>query len=102
MASEDSTLTALSAVETKWAAPAIYYLTIQRFRGIEALSLHPARGINIILGGGDVGKTTILDAIALLLSPTGSTALSDTDYYDRKIADEFVIEAVMSLPSESG
>ena len=33
------------------------------------------------MGGGDVGKTTILDAVGLLLSPVNSTTLSDTDYY---------------------
>ena len=51
------------------AAPIIRRLTIERFRGIEALTWHPAPGVNVILGGGDVGKTTVLEAIALLLSP---------------------------------
>jgi putative ATP-dependent endonuclease of OLD family len=83
-------------------APAIYKLRIERFRGIRELSLRPARGVNVILGGGDVGKTTILEAIALLLSPTNATTVSDIDYYGRAIPDEFVIEAVMSLPSGSG
>ena len=98
----DSPPAAVPAAEDTSAAPAIYHLAIQRFRGIEVLSWHPTCGVNIILGGGDVGKTTILDAIALLLSPTNPTTLSDTDYYGRKITDGFVIEAVMSLPSESG
>jgi putative ATP-dependent endonuclease of the OLD family len=48
-------------------APTIYHLTIERFRCIKTFSWHPAKGVNVILGGGDVGKTTILDAIALLL-----------------------------------
>jgi putative ATP-dependent endonuclease of OLD family len=56
----------------------------------------------LILGGGDVGKTTILDAIALLLSPTMRVTLSDTDYYGREIKEGFVIEAVMTLSAESG
>ena len=83
-------------------SPAIYQLEVRRFRGIENLSWRPARGLNVILGGGDVGKTTILDAIALLLSPINPATLSDTDYYARKITDGFVIEAVMGLPPESG
>ncbi|HKO43729.1 MAG TPA: AAA family ATPase [Pyrinomonadaceae bacterium] len=53
--------------------------------------------MNIILGGGDVGKTTILDAIALLLHPTNTYPLSGADYWQRKVESEFVIEAVMSL-----
>src|SRR5262245_20922193 len=79
-------------------APIIYQLHIERFRGIEALAWRPARGVNIILGGGDVGKTTVLDAIALLLSPTYPTTLSDSDYNGRDIEAGFVIEAVFSLP----
>jgi putative ATP-dependent endonuclease of OLD family len=82
--------------------PAIYHLAIERFRGIKAFSWHPARGVNVILGGGDVGKTTILDAIGLLLSPTNPTNLSDTDYYARDITAGFVIEAVLALQPTSG
>src|SRR5687768_7511090 len=80
--------------------PRIRRLTVNRFRGIENFSWHPSAGVNLILGGGDVGKTTILDAIALLLSPTNAANLSDTDYFLRKIADEFAIEAVMTLPQD--
>ena len=83
-------------------APNIYYLAIERFRGIKTLSWHPAAGVNVILGGGDVGKTTILDAIALLLSPTNPSILSDTDYYRRDEQAGFVIEAVMALPPSTG
>lgn len=79
-------------------APAIYYLNVERFRGIKTLPWHPAKGVNVILGGGDVGKTTILDAIGLLLSPTNSTTLPDTDYHARDIDAGFVIEAVLTLP----
>lgn len=82
--------------------PAIYRLSIERFRGVKTLSWSPARGVNVILGGGDVGKTTILDAIGLLLSPVNATNLSDTDYHARNIDAGFVIEAIASLPPGSG
>ena len=52
------------------ARAAIRLLRIERFRGIEALTWRPGAGMNIILGGGDAGKTSILEAVALLLSPT--------------------------------
>lgn len=83
-------------------APAILRLTIERFRSIKSLRWLPEKGVNIILGGGDVGKTTILDAIGLLLSPTNPSVVPDTDYYQRQEKDGFVIEAVLSLPSSSG
>jgi putative ATP-dependent endonuclease of OLD family len=80
----------------------IYHLAIQRFRCIKTLSWRPDKGVNLILGGGDVGKTTILDAIGLLLSPTNPTTLSDTDYHCRDIEAGFAIEAIICLPPESG
>lgn len=83
-------------------APVIYHLAIERFRCITTFSWHPAKGVNLILGGGDVGKTTILDAIGLLLSPTNLTTLADTDYHARNIGAGFAIEAIVSLPTESG
>jgi putative ATP-dependent endonuclease of OLD family len=58
--------------------------------------------VNVILGGGDAGKTTILEAIALLFSPVNPTTLSDPDYHDRDIEAGFSIEAVLSLPAGAG
>ena len=81
-------------------APIIMRLTIERFRGVASLTWHPAKGTNIVLGGGDAGKTTILDAIALLLNPTNAASLSDADYFGRTVADGFKIEAVMALPPD--
>lgn len=84
-------------------APAIYRLSIERFRRIKSLLWLPQKeGVNIILGGGDAGKTTILDAISLLLSPVNPSNLSDTDYHVRNVEAGFAIEAVVSLPLGSG
>jgi len=77
--------------------PQIRRLTIERFRGIESLTWRPTAGLNIILGGGDVGKTTILDAIGLLFYPTNTYQLTGADYWRRKVDSEFLIEAVVSL-----
>src|ERR1700682_231845 len=84
------------------AAPLIRRLIVKRFRGLHQFEWYPAPGLNVILGGGDVGKTTVLEAIALLLSPTTYTVLSDADYWDRKSEEGFEIEAVMSLPDACG
>lgn len=90
------------AIPATAAAPVIVRLAIERFRGITSLVWGPAKGVNVILGGSDVGKTTILDAIGLILSPVNPSNLSDTDYHGRQIDVGFVIEAVMSLPLGSG
>lgn len=84
------------------AAPYIRHLSIKRFRGIEELSWFPDKGMNLLLGGGDVGKSTILDAIALLLSPTNAATLSDADYWQRRHEDGFEIAAAMTLPLNCG
>jgi putative ATP-dependent endonuclease of the OLD family len=83
-------------------APTIHRLSIDRFRSLKSFRWLPAKGVNVILGGGDVGKTTILDTIGLLLSPTNPSIVPDTDYHARKDRDGFVIEGVVSLPTETG
>lgn len=80
----------------------ILKLSIQRFRGLETFDWHPASGMNVILGGGDVGKTTVLEAIALLLNPSNAAVVSESDYWNRDSTQEFVIEAVMALPEATG
>lgn len=81
--------------------PILCRITIERFRGIEKLVWYPGSGVNVVLGGGDAGKTTILEGIGLLLSPTNTTAVSDTDYWKRDYGSEFLIEGVFSLPAGS-
>ena len=41
----------------------IRQLHIKKFRGIANLKWNPYKGMNIILGGGDCGKSTILEAL---------------------------------------
>jgi putative ATP-dependent endonuclease of OLD family len=73
-------------------------LSIKNFRSIKSMVWRPGAGLNLILGGGDAGKTTILDAISLLLSPTNPTFVPDTDYFERNEEAGFVIDGVIKLP----
>lgn len=82
-------------------AAIIRRLSISHFRGLANLVWRPGPSVNLILGGGDVGKTTILDAIGLVLSPVNPSTLSDTDYFGRGIETGFEIEIVISLPTDS-
>jgi putative ATP-dependent endonuclease of OLD family len=82
--------------------PQIRRLSIERFRGIESLKWHPEIGVNAILGGGDAGKSTILDAISLLLHPSNAFALTEADYWRREVENEFCVEAVMTVPQKCG
>lgn len=83
-------------------APTILRLHIQRFRGLESFTWFPDPHVNVVLGGGDSGKSTILYAIGLLFSPTNSMVISDADYWKRVPDDEFTIEAVLRLPPAAG
>lgn len=94
----DEAVSSTDVLHKEPAGAIILRLVIKNFRGIEKLTWYPKPNVNILLGGGDVGKTTVLDALALLLSPTNTTSVADTDYKSRKPEDEFSIEAVMSLP----
>lgn len=78
----------------------ILKLTVSNFRGIENLTWLPSSGVNLILGGGDTGKTTILEAINLLFSPATSISVSETDYWMRNLATGFSIECIMQLDTD--
>lgn len=80
--------------------PEVRRLRIERFRGLEALDWRPTAGVNLIVGGGDTGKSTVLEAIALLFSPTGNIGVLETDYFDRKTDAEFLVEATIIVPHE--
>lgn len=75
-------------------------LTIRRFRGIRNFSWLPEAGLNLIIGGGDCGKTTILEAIGLLFHSGTSSNLTEADYWKRESENGFEIEAVISTKSD--
>ena len=77
--------------------PAIQFLKIERFRGIEHLEWRPCSGLNVIVGPGDTCKTTILEAISLLFSPAPNTVISEFDYFKRDASKGFTIEAVLAV-----
>jgi putative ATP-dependent endonuclease of the OLD family len=72
------------------------------FRGIKHLLWHPAPGTNCLVGPGDSGKTTVLDAIELAFAPRNSVTFDDTDFYavDPKANPIAITVAIGDLPSE--
>jgi putative ATP-dependent endonuclease of the OLD family len=57
-------------------------IEIANFRGIQALTWQPAPGVNCLIGPGDSGKSTVLDAIDLCLSARRNIQLSDADFFN--------------------
>ncbi len=59
----------------------IAHIIIDRFRGIKKLEWYPKAGINCLIGPGDSAKTTILDAIELVMNPRFGFAGTDADFF---------------------
>jgi putative ATP-dependent endonuclease of the OLD family len=70
-------------------------LTIERYRGIQKLVWHPAPGVNALVGPADSGKSTVLGALARLLTPRAFGPAPEYDYYQRELDAGFQISAVI-------
>lgn len=58
---------------------------IANFRGIQRLVWCPTPGINCLIGPGDSGKSTVLDAIDLCLGARRNVQIFDADFFDLDI-----------------
>lgn len=68
-------------------------IVIKNFRGVKALDWNvPTADIFCLIGKGDSSKSTTLEAIRYTFHPQWNLALSDSDFYQCKIADPIVIE----------
>jgi len=54
---------------------------IKHFRGIRQLEWCPANGINCLIGSGDSGKSSILDAIDLCVGARRNIQMTDADFH---------------------
>lgn len=64
---------------------------IKNFRGIKELTWYPAAGINCLIGPGDSGKSTVLDALDLCLGARRSIQFTDADFYRLDVDTEISI-----------
>lgn len=62
----------------------IRHIEIKNFRGISPLEWAPSDHMNCLIGAGDAGKTTILDAIAIALAPRYQANFDDADFFKGK------------------
>lgn len=74
-------------------------IEIQNFRTIRLLNWQPSPGLNCLIGPGDSGKTTILDAIDLCLGARRNISFADTDFYGLDVTQPISITLTLgSLP----
>lgn len=64
---------------------------IENFRGIKAFTWFPSPGVNCLIGPGDSGKSTILDAIDYCLGARRNIQFTDTDFHRLAIEEPIKI-----------
>lgn len=64
---------------------------IKNFRGIRTLVWFPSPGVNCLIGPGDSGKSTILDAIDLCLGARRSVQFTDADFHELNVDEPISI-----------
>lgn len=75
--------------------PRIFHLHIENFRGIEKFDHNFNPGLTCIIGRGNSGKTTILDALSYVLTPMHTIPFHDGDFYNCNIEHPIIIEVTL-------
>lgn len=68
---------------------------IKNFRGISSFEWHPRPGFNCLLGTGDSGKSSILEAIGWCLSANAYRSVTDADFHGLSPANPIEISVVL-------
>jgi len=76
-------------------------LVIENFRGVKWLDWRHIAENAALVGPGDSGKSTILDAIERVLSPKWNVAFDDTDFWELQTGSPIVIRATLTGLSAS-
>ena len=81
--------------------PVVRHLHIENFRGVRSLDWSPSAGVNAVVGPGDTGKSTILEALDLVLGARRSPALSDGDFHRLDVTRPIRIDVTVGeLPAD--
>ena len=80
--------------------PQIRHIHVKNFRSIHELLWCPKPGLNCIIGAGDSGKSTILDAIDLTLGARRSYTFTDADFYQLDTTNPIEIYVTLGALSE--
>lgn len=70
-------------------------ICISNFRGISDLKWWPNPGINCLIGPGDGGKSTILDAIELTIGGKQNVPFTDADFHRCNVEQPIIIDVTL-------
>lgn len=76
-------------------------IEIRNFRSIKWLDWRPTDGVNCLIGAGDSGKSSILDAIDYCLGARRSLSISDSDFHNLEVENDISITLVLGRLNES-
>lgn len=79
----------------------IRQIEVKNFRSISSLVWHPRPGINCLVGPGDSGKSTILDAIDLCLGARRAAQFSDSDFHQLNVEEPISISVTVGELSDA-
>jgi hypothetical protein len=71
-------------------------LKIRNFRGISSLDWNIFGHFVCLIGSGDSTKSTILEAMDLVLTPRRNVSFDDSDFYDASTEASILVEATVS------
>ncbi|MCB1009141.1 MAG: AAA family ATPase [Acidobacteria bacterium] len=71
-------------------------LEIENFRGVKSLDWRHIAETAALVGHGDSGKSTILDAIERVLSPKWIVPFDDTDFWDLDTSEAITVRATIT------
>lgn len=74
---------------------------IKNFRSIQELNWQPQNGINCLIGPGDTGKSTLIDAIDLCLGARRTLQISDSDFHNLNVEDPIEITVTLGALPDS-
>ncbi len=79
----------------------IRHIAVSNFRCLKSLSWHPSPGFNCLIGAGDAGKSTVLEAIDLCLGARRTVQFSDADFHDLEVTTPITIAVTLGELDES-
>jgi putative ATP-dependent endonuclease of the OLD family len=78
----------------------IRHLKVENFRSVAAAEWFPKSGLNCLIGPGDSGKSTLLDAIDLVLGARRSYSFNDADFHQMNTENPIRITATLGSLNE--
>jgi predicted ATPase len=76
-------------------------IEVRNFRSIKTLDWCPAEGINCLIGPGDSGKSTILDALDLCLGARRNFAITDADFFGLDVSQDICISVTLGMLADT-